>query len=83
MPAPGRLTVVVQADPILTFTNPVAVPRGFGEANPTRPRSFDSMPDGRIVGVGTAGQVIGPGASELRVVVNWFEELKARVPANQ
>ena len=40
------------------------------------------MPDGRVVGVGMEGQTatgsIGPSA--IHVVLNWYEELKARVP---
>ena len=84
IPAPGRLMVVgVRTEPTLTFTSPVAVPRGFGEANPARPRTFDILPDGRIVGVATPGESTIGGivtAQQLRVVVNWFEELKAKVP---
>ena len=83
MPAPGQLVVVgVSTKPSLSFTNPVAVPRGFGEANPSRPRIFDIL-DGRFVGVGTPGQSATSGivAAQVRVVVNWFEELKMKVPA--
>ena len=57
MPGPGRFMVVaVRTAPSFTFTSPVAVPRGFGGAPPGAPRTFDIMPDGRIVGVVTAGQ---------------------------
>ena len=42
------------------------------------PRTFDFLPDGRLIGVGPAPQATG--GAELRVVLNWFEELKARVP---
>jgi hypothetical protein len=83
VPAPGRLMVAgVRTEPTLTFTSPVEVPRGFGEANPSRPRTFDILPDGRIVGVATPGErsIGGIGVEQLRVVVNWFEELKAKVP---
>ena len=39
-------------------------------------------PDGRILGVIAAGQTAsgGPAAPQIQVVLNWFEELKARVP---
>ena len=82
IPAPGRLMVVgVRTEPTLTFTSAVAIPRGFGEANPFRPRTFDILPDGRIVGVATPGDGAASGIAveQLRVVVNWFEELKAKV----
>jgi len=40
------------------------------------------MPDGRIIGVGTAGQrQSAPGPAQVHVVLNWFEDLKARAPA--
>ena len=78
---PGRLMVVTVKATAPTFmvTSPVAIPRGFGAANPSGPRTFDIMPDGRIVGVGIAGQG-GAGSGQIRVVLNWFEELKRLVP---
>ena len=51
VPAPGRLRVAaVKTAPIFTVTKEVDVPRGFGGATPIEPRTFDIMPDGRIVG---------------------------------
>ena len=39
------------------------------------------MPDGRILGVGIPGlRDIEYMQAEIYVVLNWFEELKARVP---
>jgi hypothetical protein len=38
-------------------------------------RGYDVLPDGRFASV-----VVAPGPPEARVVLNWFEELKARVP---
>jgi hypothetical protein len=39
------------------------------------------MPDGRIVGVGPSDQSqSGSGPAQIHVVLNWYEELKARVP---
>jgi serine/threonine-protein kinase len=82
IPAPGQLRVVqYTTQPRFSFTPPVAVPRQFGISGPTTPRTFDFLPNGRMIGVGAT--VEGPGGvsslSELRVVLNWFEELKARV----
>src|SRR5207245_1748161 len=56
VPAPGRfMAVTVRTQPTFSFTNPVAVPRGFGTADPSNPRPYDITRDGRIVGVGTVG----------------------------
>jgi hypothetical protein len=77
------MVVTVRTEPNLTFTNPVAVPRMFGVAAPTNPRTFDimPMPDGRIIGIGTASQSqSAAGPAQIRVVLNWFEELKTRAP---
>lgn len=83
VPDPGRfmaVTVTTTASTI-AVTNPVPVPRGFGGANPQLPRTFDIMPDGRILGVGSPGQTqSGFIQAQIHVVLNWFEELKARVP---
>jgi Tol biopolymer transport system component len=44
-------------------------------------RAWDILPDGRFVGLfNAAGNVTAPNTSELRIVINWFEELRARVP---
>jgi hypothetical protein len=47
-------------------------------------RNYDLTPDGKILGlVNTSEQTQGGNdsdAPEFRVVLNWFEELKARVP---
>jgi hypothetical protein len=43
---------------------------------------YDITPDGKFVGRITAGQMeyIRSSADRIQVVLNWFEELKARVP---
>jgi Tol biopolymer transport system component len=82
VPAPGRFmaATVRTTESTLTVMKTAAVPRGFGGANPQIPRTFDIMPDGRILGVGTLGSDSVFGVSQVRVVVNWFDELKASVP---
>ncbi len=86
MPAPGRFSVVaVKTAPIFTVTSPVEVPRGFGSAGPTDQRTFDIMPDGRIVAVVTTSQMQNASPAQtqveqIQVVLNWFEELKSKVP---
>ncbi len=85
VPAASRFVAVgIKTTPIFTFTTPVDMPRVFGPSTPTEPRTFDIVPDGRIVGVVPASQ--GATGSEqmqiqqIQVVLNWFEELKSKVP---
>jgi serine/threonine-protein kinase len=86
VPAPLQFRVVaVKTSPSFTWTNPVDVPRGFGGSPPYAPRTFDIMPDGRIVAVVTAGQIQDGSPAqaqvqEIKVVLNWFEELRSKVP---
>jgi serine/threonine-protein kinase len=82
IPAPARFMVVtVRTAPSFTFTSPVTVTRGFVGALPARPRTFDIMPDGRFVVVGTQGQSQnGSVPAQIHVVLNWFEELRRLAP---
>ncbi|MBI3400335.1 MAG: serine/threonine-protein kinase [Acidobacteria bacterium] len=83
IPTVGNLaSVTVATQPTLTFSNPVLVPRGFSVSATGAPRNYDVAPDGRIVGVldsglTQSGALVTP---QIQVVLNWFEELKARVP---
>jgi len=82
VPAPGQfMAVTVTTQPTFTFSNPMAVPRGFGVADPVSPRPYDVMPDGRLLGVGADFRSGPAGPGQLQVVLNWLEELKARAPA--
>ena len=79
VPAPSQfMAVSVQTDPVFRFTPPVPVPRRFGLAPPANPRPYDILPDGRIVIVDTASRAADRTA-EFTVVLNWFDELKARL----
>ena len=83
VPAAGRLIEIgVTTSPTVSFTKPVDRPRGFGESTPWSPRAFDIMRDGRVLGVGLPGErsVTGVASNQIRVVLNWFDELKRRVP---
>ena len=65
------------------FSASVPVPRGGAVGlGPALQRNYDVMPDGRILGVIPSGQTqaAGPTTQQIQVVLNWFEELKARVP---
>ena len=52
-----------------------------GDRRSASPRSFDMLPDGRLIGMVGRGEVDDTNR-ELRVVLNWFEELKQRVPVS-
>jgi dipeptidyl aminopeptidase/acylaminoacyl peptidase len=82
--ASGQLaTVRVTAHDGLTFGVPVTSSfRITGNSLNTQARAYDVLPDGRFVGLIDASELEGFPAnntSEIRVVLNWFEELKARV----
>jgi serine/threonine-protein kinase len=75
----------------VSFGNPVTVPRSFPVASPATPRTFDITPDGKIVSL-TA--IVPQGGSQqaavriatgvqIAVVLNWFEELKQKVPTRR
>jgi hypothetical protein len=77
----------VATQPTFRFGNPVVVrseslQTGVVSA-PIAPRPFDMHPDGSIIGTvesqGTSSAALA--APRIEVVLNWFEELKARVPS--
>jgi eukaryotic-like serine/threonine-protein kinase len=75
--------VSVTTRPTFTFGTPVLLPRPFVERGPAFERNHDITFDGtRFLGVVAAGQSASgaPAAPQIQVVLNWFEELKARVP---
>ena len=59
---------------------PVATYRAFPTAAPTSPRTFDIGPGDRILS-GTAGtrNATPDRDDQLRIVLNWFDELRARI----
>ncbi len=80
----GQLaTVRVTAHDGLTFGEPVTSPFRINANHlNTQARAYDVLPDGRFVGLIDASEPDGSlanGTAEIRVVLNWFEELKARV----
>jgi hypothetical protein len=75
--------VSVTMRPTFAFGNPVPVPKPFVERGFGFERNNDITLDGkRFLGVVTAGQTASgtSAAPQIQVVLNWFEELKARVP---
>jgi eukaryotic-like serine/threonine-protein kinase len=83
IPGPTRFSgVTVATLQGFAFSAPVPVPRGFSIGNAqTNPRNHDVAADGRFLGVVPGGQTAStPLPSQLEIVLNWFEELKQRVP---
>jgi hypothetical protein len=83
IPGPTRFVgVTVTTQPGFAVSVPVPVPRGFTIGNAqVNPRNHDVAPDGRFLGVVTAGQATSTTTpSQVEFVLNWFEELKQRVP---
>ena len=84
----GRLVAVsLTTQPTFTFGNPVVVPSGRLQTGsvgaPNSPRRFDMHPAGAIIGTveSEPASSAALAAPRIEVVLNWFEELKARVPS--
>lgn len=81
-PRAGSFQVVpVTTGATFDFGNPLPLPRPFRLTPPQGRRSYDIAPDGRIFAVilpveGEESAV----AQRFSVVLNWQEELKAKVP---
>jgi Tol biopolymer transport system component len=80
--ATGFEVVSVTTRPTFAFGNAVAVPKHFLMAGAGLRTPYDITRDGRLVGRITAGQLehVRSQADQIQVVLNWFEDLKARVP---
>jgi WD40 repeat protein len=78
----GFEAVSVTTQPTFAFGNAVAVPKLFLMAGASLRTPYDIAPDGRIVGRITAEQTeyVRSQTDQIQVVLNWFEDLKARVP---
>jgi eukaryotic-like serine/threonine-protein kinase len=81
----GQLVSVrVTRQPVVSFGTPERLPaRVTGDRLSGEMRAYDVLPDGRFIGVITPSAIDGSGSpvpTQFRVVVNWFEELKQRVP---
>jgi Tol biopolymer transport system component len=80
---PGRLIAVpVKTEKAFEPGKPVSLPRGFLVNGTGTATNYDVTPDGRFLGVidATLPQLGNPTAPQIQVVLNWFEELKQRVP---
>jgi Tol biopolymer transport system component len=75
--------VKVTTKPSFSVGNPEMVSTGLIRSRGRYPREYDITPDGkRFIGVIAAGQTqSGARATpQINVVLNWFEELKSRLP---
>jgi len=83
-PTSGRLSVVgVRTRPTLTFGRAVSLPSvPIQPRLSTNVRDYDVLPDGRILSTVNQSDQKGSATNtpQIRVVLNWFEELKQRVP---
>jgi hypothetical protein len=72
----------VTTKPVFGFGKSVSLTRVFRAAAPLKPRAYDVTPDGRFIVAIDRGQYDSgkPMAPQIQVVLNWFEELRARVP---
>jgi eukaryotic-like serine/threonine-protein kinase len=85
---PGNRPVVgvsITTKPAFASGNPFTAPGKVPNTNPFgEPRNFDIAPDGRrwitVVDPTPSALTQTYGAAQMQVVVNWFEELKQRVP---
>jgi eukaryotic-like serine/threonine-protein kinase len=74
IPRSGAMeAVAVTTSPTFAFGNPVSIVRSFAVSFVAIRRPFDITPDGKFLAV-HAGN-----ASEIQVVLNWFDELRAAV----
>ena len=78
------MAVPVATQPSVTFGAAVELPKvpRPGLLAPDR-RGYDVLPDGRFISLSPLpGDVANPSNAEVRVVLNWFEELKRLAPVN-
>jgi Tol biopolymer transport system component len=83
--ASGQLAAVsVTTQPSVTFGTPTNLPATvMANRTSVETRAYDVLPDGKFVGVVSSSELDSLGAvaaPQIRVVLNWFDELKARVP---
>ncbi|HEX7794525.1 MAG TPA: protein kinase [Vicinamibacterales bacterium] len=84
-PGPGSVlnAVRISTRPSFTFGEPMPVPRPFVARAPNLERPYDVSRDGqRFLGVidVVQTQTGTPAGPQIQVVLNWFEELNAKVP---
>ena len=84
-PRPRGFDVVrVSTTPTFVFGDAVPVPRTFQLSPPERRRAYDITPAGKFVArIPPTDQADGAAVAPIQMVINWFEELRARVPVSR
>jgi len=75
----SRVRIDMRQGFALSESTPVERPFIITAPGIARPRTFDILPDGQFVGVRNEAEA-SEGLPRVEVVLNWFEELKQRVP---
>ena len=79
----GQLNAVrVKTAPGFSVGHPVTIPFPLALPGPSLPRSYDVTPAGKFIGLIAPESVrtAAPIPPVFQVVLNWFEELRAKVP---
>ena len=79
----GQFSAVrVKTQPGFSVGNPVTIPFPLALPGPSLPRSYDVTPAGKFIGLIAPESVrtAAPIPPVFQVVLNWFEELRAKVP---
>jgi serine/threonine-protein kinase len=82
-PGPGNrfYAVKITTTPAFAFSDPVSITRPFVNAPPTTDRTYDVTADGRFLALrADVGADSKPILPQIQVVLNWFDELKQKVP---
>jgi hypothetical protein len=75
------LAVPIQTKPTFSAGVPAAIPVDRFFQSGSFERQYDVMPDARLLVLQPASTDTGPRpVQQIHVVLNWFEELKQRVP---
>jgi Tol biopolymer transport system component len=74
--------VSVNTQPVFRVGKPRTVPRPGAIVIAGKPRNYDAAPDGQqfVIVVDASDTTTALGPPRIQVVINWFEELKARMP---
>jgi serine/threonine-protein kinase len=79
--APARLASVrIMTTPTFSAGSPVLEPMPVGDLSPGVPRMYDETPDGRFLTTIPSPTNMKDIPAGIQVVLNWFTELRQRVP---
>jgi serine/threonine-protein kinase len=74
--------VTLSTQPTFAFGQPTAVEMTRQSSTLTPTRNYDVLADGRFIFLASPSNQAAPAAnSQIQIVLNWFEELKQRVPS--